>query len=249
MFIFQYQQYVFLEEMNKKFGELELTGIEHEYIRNCILLSFMEFQRFLSFDSFKHALSFFSYSCILKEDQQIPGKRFACGSIYGMKLLRSSLLQVLQSRNITSIVSKEQCNLDYVGIGWEQTDIQRTFRIYMKYHNYNDLTDQWKLDKNFHKEKEFIQEGLIAFTYSDNDNQLIEYKLYRYQPNGEAWLFSSIRPEPIYQKNHRNTLPKNIKNLPIVKEMEELGYEVDTWAEEGNRLKIYWPRMPIWKLF
>lgn len=243
MFIFQYQQYAFLEQMNAKFGELTLSDIEHDYIRSCIIFSFAEFQRFFYSDTFQRSLSFFSYSCVFQNNQLIPGKRFACGSIHGMPLIRSTLLQVLQSRNIHDIRQK---NMDYVGIGWEQTEQKQTFRVYMRYHNYTELDEYWKLDKNSSK-KTFIPQGLVAVTYPNDGNNIIEYKLYRYTKDGEAWLFSSTRPEPIHQRNCG--LTKEIAELEIVREMNELGYHVDTWAREGDLLKIYWPKMPIWKLF
>ena len=232
--------------MNEKFGKLAISQIEQNYIQMCIFISFTEFSRFVVSDYFRRSLSFFSYSCVFKDKQLVPGKRFACGSVYGMFFLRHYLLEVLRDRGIGDI---REPGTDYLGIGWEQTELKRTFRVYLIYSDYNLLHQKWKLDYKYKNTKDFIREGLISITYSENGNNPEEYKIYRYDNKSrEALLFSSTRIGPIHQKNNCARLPPEIRQNVIVQEMKKCGYEVDTWAENENILKIYWPKLPICNL-
>lgn len=203
----------------------KLTPTEQSYIQQCIRLSWCELLRpfFSKRDPILNRLSFFSYSTRVKNGVSSSG-RIAYGSGVRPGTAYEYAQAVLKERKIEVELNE---NLIFGGLGWDFEE--KTFRVYLR------CKDLSKIDTK--KEGE----GGIAWTY-DEEGKQVDEKIYSF-PEKKVTLLDSSRRGGIYQ--YDESVPKNVpeKVKEVMDFYKKYGYELDTYAKNGEEYTLYFPRI------
>lgn len=203
----------------------KLTPTEQAYVQQCIRLSWCELLRpfLMKRDPLLKRLSFFSYSTRVKSGGTSSG-RLAYGSGVRPGTAYEYAQAVLNERRIVVELNE---NLIFGGLGWDLEE--KTFRVYLR------CKDLSKVDPK--KEGE----GGIAWTYDENGKK-VEEKIYSF-PEKKVTLLDSSRRGEIYQYDESvpNDVPEKVKE--VMNFYKKYGYELDTYAKNGEEYTLYFPRI------
>jgi hypothetical protein len=226
-----------------------LTEKEQDYIRQCIRLSDTEMFRFwyARKDPLLHRISSFTYSHEVKGNQVNSG-RIAYGLATRPDKIQIYAQDVLNERNIQMPLESENIRLS--GLGWDFGN--KTFRVYSRYDDFKKLP---RVYQRLAPVGDFLPMGIVAWTYNQN-NELIETKVYRYPPEppkteGSRYLtvLSSDKRMRVdqydctpKQKNWKENV--NEAGKRIIEMYERCGYELDTVAfKDRDHFTLYFPMM------
>lgn len=197
-------------------------------------------------------LSYMTFSHIIN-NTKVDSSRFCIGSIILPELSFHYALDILKERDIKLPKYLLTNSYKFGGLGWDFN--KNYFKIYFRclnknfFYKHKDIYDSiqnklMKQIKNDYKSNKYWKEGLISFTYKNN--QLYEKKLYMYpkysKKKSVTYMISNLRGiikqvDIINQDNVNNEI-----GTKIIEEYKKINIKLDTISKVDNNQILYFPR-------